>query len=275
MQATDTRTVPAEEDNELPRVLFIEDNPDDANIVRRVLGDAGIATVETAPTAEEGLRIFRQAAWDLVLVDYRLPGSSGLEALDRLRKIDPDVPAIVLTGAGDDQIAADAIRLGADEYLSKDAVLTVLPTAVRTFLEVKRADAHRGALFQENERREKELEKVIKAEKRLLQSVPADSGGFGREHPGSARRQLVAAFAQLYRAVIMYSGGLPGVELIELCRAAGSRRLSARQIAELHAQAADQVLREGGRVPSDLASRLNEGLLLAVLWLNDSWRDTG
>jgi DNA-binding NarL/FixJ family response regulator len=275
MQATDTPAVPVKEDDALPRVLFIEDNPADADVVRRVLAAGGVAAVETAQTAEEGLRLFRQAEWDLVLLDYRLPGSSGLEALDRLREIDPDVPVIVLTGAGNDQIAADAVRLGADEYLSKDAVLTVLPTAVRTFLEVKRTDARRAVLFKENERREKELESVIKAQKRLLQSVPADSAGFGREHLASARGQLVAPFAQFYRAVTMYSGGLPGVELIELCRTVGSRRLSARQIVELHAQAADQVIREVEHVPSDLASRLNEGLLLAVLWLNDSWRGTG
>ena len=69
----------------------------------------------------------------------------------------------------------------------------------------------------------------------------------------------------------MYSGGLPGVELIELCRVAGSHRLTARQIAELHAQAMDQVVRDEWRPRVDLASRLNEGLLLAVLWLNDGW----
>ena len=79
MQATDTWAVPGKEDYELPRVLFIEDNPDDADIVRRVLGDAGVAAVETARTADEGLRIFKKADWDLVLLDYRLPGSSGLD----------------------------------------------------------------------------------------------------------------------------------------------------------------------------------------------------
>ncbi|MGD0764911.1 MAG: response regulator [Dehalococcoidia bacterium] len=270
MQATDIPAVPAKEDNELPRVLFIEDNPADADIVKRVLGDSGVAAVETARTAEEGLRIFRKAEWDLVLLDYRLPGSSGLAALDRLRKIDPDVPAIVLTGAGDDQIATDAIRLGADEYLSKDAVLTVLPTAVRTFLEVKRADARRRALLAQTER-EEELKGLTEAGKRLLQSVPADSAGLDGGQPASARRQLVAAFAQLYRAVRMCSGGLPGIEVIDLCRVAGNDRLSARQIVELHMQAVDEVIRDEWRPQVDLPSRLNDGLLLAVLWLNDSW----
>ena len=274
MQATDTRTVPGEDVDELPRVLFIEDNPIDAEIVRHVLGNAGVAAVETARTAEEGLRLFRKAEWDRVLLDYRLPGSSGLEALGRLREIDPDVPAIVLTGSGGEEVAADAIRLGADEYLTKDTVLTVLPTAVRTFLEVKRTEARRRTLLAETER-EEELKGLVEAGKWLLQSVPADSARFGRAHPESARRELVAAFAQLYRAVVTYSGGLPGVELMEVCRAAGSHRLSARQIVELHSRAADQVISEQERIPRDLASRLNEGLLLAVLWLNDNWRGTG
>ena len=274
MQATDIRTVPREEDDELPRVLFIEDNPVDAEIVKHVLADAGVAAVKTAPTAEEGLRIFRKAEWDLVLLDYRLPGSSGLEALGRLKEIDPDVPAILLTGSGGEEVAADAIRMGADEYLTKDTVLTLLPTAVRTFLEVKRTEARRRTLLAETER-EEELKGMVEAGKWLLQSVPADSAGFGKALPRNARRELVAAFAQLYRAVVTYSGGLPGVELMQICRAAGSHRLSARQIVELHSQAIDQVIGEGGRVPSDLASRLNEGLLLAVLWLNDSWRGTG
>ncbi len=141
MQATDTWPVPGRENKALPRALLIEDNPVDADIVKRTLGDAGVAAVKTARTAEDGLRMFRQAKWELVLLDYRLPGSSGLDALALLRQIDPDVPTIVLTGVGDDQVAADAIRLGADEYLSKDTIRTVLPTAVRTFLEVKRADA--------------------------------------------------------------------------------------------------------------------------------------
>jgi hypothetical protein len=99
-------------------------------------------------------------------------------------------------------------------------------------------------------------------------SVPADSAGFGSGHPASARGQLVAPFAQLYRAVVMYCGGLPGVELIELCRMVGSDRLSARQIVELHALAADQVTRENMRFPDGLSSRLNKGLVLAVPWLN-------
>jgi len=262
---------PQKGSDELPRVLMIEDNPADVLIVRRALEDAGIAAVETAPTAEQGIRAFKQAEWDLVVVDYRLPGASGLDALDRIREIDPSVPTIMLTGAGDEQVAAEAIRRGADEYLSKDALLTVFPTTVTMLLEKRLADARRLTILSKNQR-EEELRKVIEAGKRLLQSLPPDSPAFGGKKPVAARRRMASAFARLYRAVALYSGGLPSAEMTDLCQTIGDQRLSARQIVELHNQAADQVIREEARVPLDLAPRLNEGLLLALLWLNDSWK---
>jgi CheY-like chemotaxis protein len=264
------RALTDKENAELPRILFIEDNSDDAEIVRRTLGDGGIAVVEVAETVEDGLRMFRQARWDLLLVDYRLPGSSGLDALDRIRELDPTVPAIMLTGAGDEQVAAAAMKRGADEYLSKDVMTATLPTTVRMLLETRSADERMMALLRENERDE-ELRKLIEAEHRLLRSLPPRSAAFDGGEPPSAHHDLVSAFARLYRAVAAYSGGLPSAELTDLCRTVGRQRLSSRQILELHTQAADQIIRDEDIDSKDLASRLNEGLLLAILWLNDAW----
>ncbi len=257
-----------QEDRQLSRILFIEDNAGDAEIVRRMLEDAGIATVEAAYTVEQGLDMFRETKWDLLLVDYRLPGSSGLEALDRIREIDPSVPAIMLTGVGDEQIAAAAIKRGADEYLSKDA-LTVLPTTVTMLLETKGGDERLITLLKKNQR-EEELRKVVEAESRLRRSLPSHSAAFAKEEPMAARRQLVSAFTRLYRAIAAYSGGVPSAELAELCHTVGGRPFSSRQLLELHAEAAGQIIREEDVAASDLSSRLNEGLLLAILWLNDS-----
>lgn len=273
-EASGQRTVTRQEKDQLPRVLFIEDNPDDAEIVRRTLEDAGIALVEAAETAEEGLRMFREAKWDLLLVDYRLPGSSGLEALERIRELDPGVPALMLTGAGDERVAAAAMKRGADEYLSKDAMTATLPTTVRMLLEAKSADERMMALLKRNQRDE-EMGKLIEAEHRLLRSLPPNSAAFDGGEPLSARRDLVSAFTRLYRAVAAYSGGLPSSELESLCRTVGEQRLSSRQLLELHTQAADEIIRDEDASPSDLASRLNEGLLLAFLWLNDRWNGAG
>ncbi len=270
-EASRAWNLPEKGSNEFPRVLMIEDNPSDSDIVRRALEDAGIATVETAQTAEQGIRMLSQGEWDLVLVDYRLPGASGLDALDRIRQIDPVVPTIVLTGAGDEQLAAEAIRRGADEYLSKDALLTTLPTTVTMLFEKKLADERRLTILKKNQR-ERELRKVIEAGKQLLRSLPPDCPGFDKERPAMARRQMVAAFVRLYMAVVQYSAGPPSAELTDLCQTIVSGSLSSRQLIELHNQAAGQVVRQGTPFSGDLASRLNEGLLLALLWLNDSWR---
>jgi CheY-like chemotaxis protein len=257
-----------QKDSQLARVLFIEDNPADAEIVRRMLDDAGLASVEVAYTAEQGLRMFREGKWDLLLVDYRLPGSSGLEAIDRIREIDPIVPAIMLTGVGDEQVAAAAIKRGADEYVSKDD-LTLLATTVRMLLGAKGEDERLITLLKKNQRDE-ELRKVVEAENRLRRSLPSNSAAFDRQEPMAVRRQLVSAFTRLYRAVAAYGGSVPSAELAELCQAVEGRPLSSRQLLELHTEAADQIIREEDLAASDVSSRLNEGLLLALLWLSDS-----
>jgi DNA-binding NarL/FixJ family response regulator len=267
--ASRQETMTRKESGELPRVLFIEDNPADAQIVRRMLEDAAIAAVETAYNVEQGLRMFRQAKWDLLLVDYRLPGSDGLEALERVRELDPNVPTVMLTGLGDEQVAAAAIKRGADEYLSKDTLLTVLPTTVRTLLEAKWSDERLGTLLKKNQRDE-ELRKVVEAEERLVRSLPPDSATADREIQPAVRRPLISAFARLYHAVATYSGGLPGTELSDIREAAKGHHLSSRQLLEFHTQAVDQVIQEDDLAVGDLASRLDEGLLLALLWLNDS-----
>jgi DNA-binding NarL/FixJ family response regulator len=266
-------TVSGKEKDQLPHVLLIEDCAADAEIVRRTLKETRIGVVEVAQTAEEGLIMFRQAKWDLVLVDYKLPGVSGLDALVRLRERDPSVPVVMLTGMGDEQVAAGAIRRGADEYLSKDALTATLPTTARMLLETKSHDYRMISILKENQR-EEELRKLIEAERRLLRSLPLHSVTFGSEEPPATQHALVSTLAQLYHAVAAYSGGLPSAELGDLCRTVEGHRLSSRQLLELHIQAADQVLRDEDLAPNDLASRLNEGLLLALLWLNDRWRHT-
>ncbi len=263
-------TLAGEDTGRRPRVLFIEDNPADAEIVTRILGSARIGAVEVAETAEEGVRRFRDEKWGLLLVDYRLPGSSGLEALERIREMDPNVPAIMLTGMGNEQVAAAAIKLGADEYVSKDALTTTLPTTARLLLERTSVDQQMFRLLKKNQRDE-ELGEVIESQDRLVRSLPADSAPFHEEGMPVARRELVSAFARIYRVVVTY-GGLPTTAVADLCRLIGSQRLSSRQIVEIHAEAADQVISTTETAQNDLASRLNEGLILALLWLNDSWR---
>ncbi|MDP8998496.1 MAG: ATP-binding protein [Myxococcota bacterium] len=103
------------------RVLLIEDNPGDAEIVRhRFRGvRGGPWQVETAESLEEGLTAYQADHYDLVLLDLNLPDSSGLETIDAFRAQATEAPLVVLTGTDDLDVAVDAIRRGADDYMVK------------------------------------------------------------------------------------------------------------------------------------------------------------
>lgn len=98
-------------------VLVIDDDPDIQLVVEVALDDAGVAAVP-ALTAQQGLLAAREQPVDVVLLDLRLPGLHGLEALPSLRASSP-VPIIVITAQTAGQDIATALLNGADDYLTK------------------------------------------------------------------------------------------------------------------------------------------------------------
>ena len=107
------------------RVLMVDDSPSDRLAVRRALErdpEAGWA-LETVTSAEEALGRIAAAPPDVVLVDYHLPGMTGLGLLRELHARHPGTaPAVVmLTGSGSERVAVDAMKAGAQDYLIKDA----------------------------------------------------------------------------------------------------------------------------------------------------------
>ena len=103
-------------------VLLVDDSPEDRFAYRRHLGrDAAVAyTFLEAETLQEGLRLYRTAHPDGVLLDYSLPGGTGLDWLDAAREEDEaSLPVVLITGTGDERVAAQAIQHGAADYLVK------------------------------------------------------------------------------------------------------------------------------------------------------------
>lgn len=82
--------------------------------------------VRVANTGEEGLKQFESFKPDVVLLDYQLPGINGIEVLSRLKGMDPDIKVIMMTAHGSVQVAVDAMKIGAYDYLSKPLVLAEL-----------------------------------------------------------------------------------------------------------------------------------------------------
>lgn len=134
---------------EIVRVLFVEDNPHDVEIVRRMLGKYNRADfrVVSAGTTKEGKEALRKKPFDLILLDYMLPGEDGLSFLRRLQSRNDVPPIIMLTGRGDERVAARAMQWGAYDYFPKSAITSeVLGRAIHQALEKFRiADQLEGA----------------------------------------------------------------------------------------------------------------------------------
>lgn len=108
----------------LPRVLLVDDDPDVGRLVQHILAANGYEPARQVTTGRDALASIEGV--DIVLLDQQLPDTSGLDVLDAIRAR-PSAPAVVLvTGHGNESLAAAALRRGAEDYLAKDAALTEL-----------------------------------------------------------------------------------------------------------------------------------------------------
>ena len=100
------------------KILLIDDNPADAELLRRLLNKIPEFQVEFAHCldAESGQQALAAEKTDCLLLDYRLGEQDGLEVLASIRALGNDVPVIVLTGAGNESVAVEAMKRGAQDY---------------------------------------------------------------------------------------------------------------------------------------------------------------
>ena len=104
------------------QVLLLEDDPEYVLLMKIFLGEPGEAgryRVVEAPTLEDGVRLIVAGGIEVVLLDLMLPDSRGLDTLDRVLGVAPQLPVIVLTGLYDEALALDAVGRGAQDYLVK------------------------------------------------------------------------------------------------------------------------------------------------------------
>lgn len=102
-------------------VLVVEDEMDDARFALEALEASGLKlSVEATPYGERALELLDEPGFDCVLLDYRLPRMDGVEFLERLREGGSDLPVVVLTGRGSEEVAQRVLDAGANAYLSKD-----------------------------------------------------------------------------------------------------------------------------------------------------------
>lgn len=100
-----------------PNVLLVDDNPDGLLVRRALLEEQG-CQVAMARNGEEGLKLFESLHFDVVVTDYRMPRMSGTELIVRMRKLNPHVRVILLSGLAE-TLGLTEENTGADAVIAK------------------------------------------------------------------------------------------------------------------------------------------------------------
>jgi signal transduction histidine kinase len=149
----------------MPNILVVDDEMGMREGCRRALARHGYQ-VSVAEHGTEGLRMLREEAFDLVLLDAMMPGLGGLEFLDRVQERDPNIICVMITGYATVDLAAQAMKRGAQGFLPKPFNSDELLAAVRSGLEER---TQRLALRQQEEQEEdlRQLERTHEEQAKL------------------------------------------------------------------------------------------------------------
>ncbi|MCX6027393.1 MAG: response regulator, partial [Chloroflexi bacterium] len=122
-------------------LLLVEDNPGDSRLVREMLRGVSDITLDGVDRLAAAERHLASGEVDIVLLDLGLPDSQGLDTLARVRAHHPALPVIVFTGLDDEDIALEAVKAGAQDYLVKGRLDEYsLTRAIRYAVERRRAE---------------------------------------------------------------------------------------------------------------------------------------
>ncbi len=142
------------------RILHLEDNPNDAELIQATLESEGIVShVTRVETQTDFFASIEQGGFDLILTDYTLPSFDGLSALKIALEKCPDVPFIFVSGTLGEEVAIEALKIGATDYILKQRLSRIVPSVHRALREAK----ERGE--------RKRAEALLAEEKRVLEMI--------------------------------------------------------------------------------------------------------
>lgn len=107
----------------LKNILYVEDNEYDADIFRRAFDKSDLSfNITDINTAEKAIEVLSSSweSFDLIITDFKLPQMNGLELIIKLKALNIQLPSILLTGAGSENLAVEALKSGAENYIIKD-----------------------------------------------------------------------------------------------------------------------------------------------------------
>src|ERR1039458_2500684 len=149
------------------RLLQIEDSESDADMILRLLMQAGFEVFSHRVEDAEGLRhALEDSTWDVIVADYHLPGFDAPGALRILQECGRDIPCIVVSGKMGEDTAVEMMKSGAHDYLTKNNLTRLVPAVERELAEAARRQQTREA-----------QEELRSSEERLALAVEATQIG--------------------------------------------------------------------------------------------------
>ena len=145
------------------RILIVDDEPSICTLIDRRLTREGYSCV-TANNGKEALELFLKKPFSLILSDLRMPEMDGIELLKTIRALSPKMMMVVITGYPEINMAVEALRLGAYDFILKPADLELVVHSVKKALEKKK-------LAEEVEDYQKNLERLVEERTAKLQQA--------------------------------------------------------------------------------------------------------
>ena len=195
------------EKNQPMRVLLVEDCPTDVVLVRAALGAVAGAEFKVDSADHLGAAIERVNAVpvDVLLLDLGLPDAQGLDTFVRAHAALPDVPIVVLSGLGDEEIALQAVQQGAQDYLLKGSTMKdLLPRATRYAVERHHAQQKLAHYARELQEKNAVLEEELRMAREVQQALLPHQYPQFSDVSGSHARAL--QFAHRYCPAAALSG---------------------------------------------------------------------
>ena len=153
---------------EKDRILIVDDEPDIALILKLQLEDAGYRTVR-AQDGVEALEIIRREAFALILLDIKMPRMDGLEVLSRIRGA--ETPVVMMTAHGSEDIAVDAMKKGALDYISKPFSTDDMLQKVARAIDIDKTRKENDKLSRQLDEERRKMEAVLHGMADLLLAV--------------------------------------------------------------------------------------------------------
>jgi two-component system nitrogen regulation response regulator NtrX len=178
----------------MSKILIIEDEASIRRVLTKILSEeSDTYLVDEAEDGVQGLEKIKNTDYDLVLCDIKMPKMDGVELLEAVKKIKPEIPMVMISGHGDMETAIQTMRLGAFDYISKPPDLNRLLNTVRNALDKKQ---------------------LVVENKILKKKVSKNYEIIGNSEPIIAIKQMIEKVAQTDARVLITGPNGTGKELV-------------------------------------------------------------